>query len=148
MTCKGVCVRHKASKPKGIGRYASGQRRCQICEIYIKWEGLWCPCCGYRLRNKPRNITYKQKLRETIFKSGAHVKIFKDWRNCEGFEFSAILVELTESYCKGGGAEWSIRRLDDFKKNPECPTEKRIINIEKKITDENGKVHYVVLDEI
>jgi len=56
MTCKGICV----------GRYASGQRRCQICEIFIKWEGLWCPCCGYRLRTKPRNLKYKAKLRARV----------------------------------------------------------------------------------
>ena len=48
------------------GRYASGQRRCQICEIFIKWEGLWCPCCGYRLRTKPRNLKYKAKLRARV----------------------------------------------------------------------------------
>ncbi|MDQ3873466.1 MAG: hypothetical protein M3258_07655, partial [Thermoproteota archaeon] len=42
---------------------ASGQKRCQICEIFIKWDGLWCPCCGYRLRTKPRNLKYKAKLR-------------------------------------------------------------------------------------
>jgi hypothetical protein len=24
---------------------------------------LWCPCCGYRLRTKPRNLKYKAKLR-------------------------------------------------------------------------------------
>ncbi|MDW3630803.1 MAG: hypothetical protein QOK71_05150, partial [Nitrososphaeraceae archaeon] len=47
----------------GSGRYASGQKRCQICEIFIKWDGLWCPCCGYRLRTKPRNLKYKAKLR-------------------------------------------------------------------------------------
>ncbi len=29
MTCKGICVRYKAQKPVGTGRYASGQRRCQ-----------------------------------------------------------------------------------------------------------------------
>jgi hypothetical protein len=63
MTCKGICIRHKAQKPVGSGRYASGQKRCQICEIFIKWEGLWCPCCGYRLRTKPRNLKYKAKLR-------------------------------------------------------------------------------------
>jgi hypothetical protein len=63
MTCKGICIRHKAQKPVGTGRYASGQRRCQICEIFIKWDGLWCPCCGYRLRTKPRNLKYKDKLR-------------------------------------------------------------------------------------
>lgn len=125
-----------------MGRYASGQRRCQICEIYIKWEGLWCPCCGYRLRTKPRNVIYKQRLNETVFKSGAHVKIFKDWKTCEEFEFKAILVQLIPSKCEEGGAEWSIRKLDDFIKNPECPTQKRIINIEKKDKDKR----YVVLD--
>ena len=59
-------MRYKAQKPVGTGRYASGQRRCQICEIFIKWEGLWCPCCGYRLRTKPRNLKYKAKLRARV----------------------------------------------------------------------------------
>ena len=63
MTCKGRCVAYKAQKPIGAGRYALGQKRCQVCEIFLKWEGLWCPCCGYRLRTKPRNLKYKAKLR-------------------------------------------------------------------------------------
>lgn len=63
MTCKGTCCRYRATKPAREGRYASGQKRCQICEEWIKWEGLWCPCCGYRVRSKPRNIKYKAKLR-------------------------------------------------------------------------------------
>ena len=64
MTCKNICENYRATKPIGTGRYASGQRRCQICQIFIKWEGLWCPCCGYRLRTKPRKLAYKIKLRE------------------------------------------------------------------------------------
>jgi hypothetical protein len=63
MTCKGICIRHKVQKPVSSGRYASGQKRCQICEMFIKWDGLWCPCCGYRLRTRPRNLKYKAKLR-------------------------------------------------------------------------------------
>jgi hypothetical protein len=63
MTCKGVCVRHKAQKPRGTGRYSIGQKRCQICELYLKWDGFWCPCCGYRLRTRPRNLKYKARLR-------------------------------------------------------------------------------------
>jgi hypothetical protein len=63
MVCKNICIRHRAQKPVGSGRYSIGQKRCQICELFIQWEGLWCPCCGYRLRTKPRNIKYKQKLR-------------------------------------------------------------------------------------
>jgi hypothetical protein len=63
MTCKGICIRHKVQKPVSSGRYASGQKRCQICELFIKWDGLWCPCCGYRSRTRPRNLKYKAKLR-------------------------------------------------------------------------------------
>jgi hypothetical protein len=74
MTCKGICIRHKAQKPVGSGRYASGQKRCQICEIFIKWDGLWCPCCGYRLRTKPRNLKYKAKLRARAKKQLAVAK--------------------------------------------------------------------------
>jgi hypothetical protein len=59
MTCKGICARHKASC-----RYATGNKRCQVCEIFIKWDGLWCPCCGYRLRIGPRCFKFKAKLRK------------------------------------------------------------------------------------
>ena len=34
MICKGICIRHKAHKPYCSGRYAAGQKRCQICEIF------------------------------------------------------------------------------------------------------------------
>ncbi len=63
MTCRDICDRYKAEKPTFGGRYVTSQRRCQICEKFITWEGLWCPCCSYRLRTKPRNIKYKAKLR-------------------------------------------------------------------------------------
>ena len=63
MVCKGICVHHKALKPVGIGRYSTGQKRCQICETFLKWDGLWCPCCGYRLRTRPRNLKFKAELR-------------------------------------------------------------------------------------
>jgi len=43
-------VKYKVGKPPfGQGRYATGQKRCQICEIFIQWDGLVCPCCSYRL---------------------------------------------------------------------------------------------------
>jgi uncharacterized Zn finger protein (UPF0148 family) len=58
MTCKGICIHHKAS-----GRYATGNKRCQVCEISLKWDGVFCPCCGYKLRIWPRNMKFKAKLR-------------------------------------------------------------------------------------
>jgi hypothetical protein len=63
MVCRGICVRHKALRPIHSGRYATGQKRCQICEIFIKWDGIFCPCCGYKLRLGPRLLKHKTKLR-------------------------------------------------------------------------------------
>jgi len=63
MVCKGICIRHKAMKPVATGRYSIGQKRCQVCQIFLKWDGLWCPCCGYRLRSSPRNSKFKAELR-------------------------------------------------------------------------------------
>ena len=46
-----------------ISTGVSRPRRCQVCEIFLKWNGLWCPCCGYRLRTRPRNSKFKAELR-------------------------------------------------------------------------------------
>ena len=35
-----VLLRHRAQMPIGFGRYASGKKWCQICEIFIKLDGL------------------------------------------------------------------------------------------------------------
>jgi hypothetical protein len=59
MPCKGICRRHKASRG-----YANGHKRCNHCNLYIKWDGLSCPCCGYKLRVGPRHSKFKAKLRE------------------------------------------------------------------------------------
>ena len=59
MTCKGICMRHKVS-----GRYVNGHKRCQHCNIFMKYDGLRCPCCAYKLRAAPRHFRYKAKLRE------------------------------------------------------------------------------------
>lgn len=91
MTCKGACIRYKAQKPSCTGRYAIGQKRCQICEIFIAYEGLWCPCCGYRLRTKPRNLKYKAILRKTQLDKNNELnrKIIEDDGN-GGFKVIAI----------------------------------------------------------
>lgn len=62
MTCKGICIRHKAQTPLGSGRYIMGQKRCQVCDIFMKWEAIWCPCCGFKLRTRPRNSLFKKRL--------------------------------------------------------------------------------------
>jgi hypothetical protein len=64
MACNGVtCILYKAPRTPLVGRYFEGQKRCQICGIFIKWEGIFCPCCRTKLRTKPRSNIYRTKLR-------------------------------------------------------------------------------------
>ncbi|MCZ6582203.1 MAG: hypothetical protein O6761_03410, partial [Thaumarchaeota archaeon] len=54
--------RYKANKPYGKSRYAIGQKRCNSCEIFVEWNGTFCPCCGLKLRGVPRNRKAKEKI--------------------------------------------------------------------------------------
>lgn len=63
MTCKGTCIKHKATKPYNSVRYGVGQKMCAICEIFINWDGEHCPCCNSVLRTKPKGTHTRQKLR-------------------------------------------------------------------------------------
>lgn len=47
----------------GISRYAVGQKRCQVCGIWLDWAGDRCPCCSIRLRCHPRRKDNKLKFR-------------------------------------------------------------------------------------
>jgi uncharacterized Zn finger protein (UPF0148 family) len=60
--CNKICLQYKAERLSHGGRYESGQKRCNSCGLYIFWDGLFCPCCGYRLRLSPRNSKHKQKF--------------------------------------------------------------------------------------
>jgi len=62
--CKGICVRFKATSyqnPKG--RYASGQKRCKSCSIFITHDQIRCPCCGHQLRAGPRSRKLRRAYR-------------------------------------------------------------------------------------
>jgi len=65
--CKGICEKYKATI-LGFAyntRYADGQKRCQTCEIYMTWDrDSKCPCCGSKLRTKPRHKKLKTKYKE------------------------------------------------------------------------------------
>ena len=78
-TCKEICKKFKVTKPTGGGRYAQGQGHCQTCDMWIDHRGAhtkdgspaikdtfgwFCNCCNYRVRQKPRNRKYKEKLRD------------------------------------------------------------------------------------
>ena len=64
VTCNGICHRYRALKARKQARYAMGQKRCNPCEIFIYWDGMYCPCCNHRLRVAPRTRLYKEKYRQ------------------------------------------------------------------------------------
>ncbi len=66
MTCKGICIRHKAKKPLTGSRYGNGQKRCQICDIFMETPAIFCICCGYKMRTMPRSKKFKAKIRAQI----------------------------------------------------------------------------------
>lgn len=74
--CINICKQYQAKgRAPNLGRYAHGQKRCQCCDVYLIYEGIFCPCCRGRLRTKPRNKVYKAKLRaKLLVSSQQHLK--------------------------------------------------------------------------
>ena len=62
MTCKGICVYHKAKKESLRGYYVSGQKRCQACEIF-RVDRSMVSLLWKEIKNRPRNMKYKIKMR-------------------------------------------------------------------------------------
>ena len=60
--CNRTCKQFEAKKPIEGTRYGQGQKRCQMCETWVKYEGNWCPCCHYRLRSKSRLARCKPQV--------------------------------------------------------------------------------------
>ena len=48
MVCRNLCTDYHA-----VGKYANGGKFCKGCDIYVEWEGKFCPCCNVILRRKP-----------------------------------------------------------------------------------------------
>jgi len=76
--CKGICSRDEfkpISRGFGKSRYSNGQKRCQTCHCYMQVaEGInHCPCCGYKLRSKPRNGRYKEQFHEATNTGGKRI---------------------------------------------------------------------------
>lgn len=62
MPCRGICIQYEIKKRAGRSIYVDGGSRCNaMCGgntkygIFIRWLGIFCPCCGYKLRKHPRH---------------------------------------------------------------------------------------------
>ncbi|MCA9828486.1 MAG: hypothetical protein KC444_08915, partial [Nitrosopumilus sp.] len=57
--------RLKAKKPaqRDKSRYEDGQKFCSYCEVFMKADGLRCPCCNKQMKIRSNN----KALREVMF---------------------------------------------------------------------------------
>ena len=60
--CIGKCVEFQARKPTYGKRYELGQKRCQMCDQWVLYDGARCPCCNYRLRTSPKSRTSEKNV--------------------------------------------------------------------------------------
>lgn len=71
MGCRGFCHKFKAPSNGmangGRGRYATGQKRCATCDLFITIKGNVCPCCGCRVRIRSH---FKRKRERQIGRIG------------------------------------------------------------------------------
>ncbi|MBT4327841.1 MAG: hypothetical protein HOD60_13205 [Candidatus Nitrosopelagicus sp.] len=59
MPCNQVCEKYRFVRDKHKKIYNSGASRCNgRCQIFISFTGIFCPCCGVKLRKSPRNKHY------------------------------------------------------------------------------------------
>ena len=63
MACIRECQKYEATSSDFTHtRYAIGQKRCGTCELFLTWDlDNYCPCCGHRLRLKPKNARLKRQ---------------------------------------------------------------------------------------
>jgi hypothetical protein len=65
MACRGICERHRASKPADIrlSRYMVGQKRCQACMMFIIWPVtmslLWLQAKNTSKERNGQEVTQK-----------------------------------------------------------------------------------------
>ena len=58
--CKNICKDYQVVKEKFAQSYydIENARYCAMCCIFVKWEGVWCPCCSVKLRTKKKYKGY------------------------------------------------------------------------------------------
>ena len=62
--CKGICIRYKALGYTGRHRYDKGQKLCPVCEEFLKYLGIRCPCCSVKLRTTPRGNRARKEIHD------------------------------------------------------------------------------------
>ena len=60
--CKGICDGYKAVGHGRQNRYENGQKMCPLCEKFLTYAGIRCPCCSVKLRTTPRGNKARKEI--------------------------------------------------------------------------------------
>ena len=66
MPCMGICHRYKTKKLSISLRYATGQRWCTNCSVYMTQMENQCLCCHCKLRAGPRRKKHKENHKKHL----------------------------------------------------------------------------------
>ena len=84
--CKGICIKYETHETL-YQPYKHGYKRCNICEIYFKYDGNLCPCCGNKLRSK--YIPAPKKLKAGC----SYVCVLCNWRVDVSSKIKSIICQ-------------------------------------------------------
>ena len=68
--CRGICRQFKFERVRAY--YSEGAKLCKNCDgdsqfgVFIKYDGLRCPCCNGKLTSKPRQSDLKKKYYKSM----------------------------------------------------------------------------------
>ena len=67
--CKNTCTNGTFDHKKLVrGDLKRDYKRCSKCSVFLKYEGVYCPCCGVRLKYSPRNNSSRKRYYESKYK--------------------------------------------------------------------------------
>jgi len=68
--CKNTCINPIYEHKKVVRDITkTDYKKCSKCCVCLKYEGLFCPCCGQRLSNKAKNNKSRQRRNLSIVRS-------------------------------------------------------------------------------
>lgn len=65
LTCRGYCKTKYKEFLGDVSLKYNGQKRCGVCDVYLKWQDIKCPCCKSVLHVRPRHSKAKTKYYES-----------------------------------------------------------------------------------
>jgi len=74
-----LCLKYEVKRQFGKSPFSNGVKYCNHCGsglqvgIYMKWDGLFCPCCSFKLRSKPR--FKKEPPKHTCFQCSSTISM-------------------------------------------------------------------------